>query len=124
MWQYRGAPYKAKILEVHGMQTLYSNIVLNIISFNMLDKKPMPSDKKKSPYKRKYLEDSSDKSDDSDNLPPPKKPLHQKKGSCSTSSPPVVLSDGERSPGKSKSVTDRLSSQINIEVIHHTWPRK
>ena len=23
VWQYRGAPYKAEILEVHGMQTLY-----------------------------------------------------------------------------------------------------
>ena len=26
LWQYRGAPYKAKILEVHGMQTLYINL--------------------------------------------------------------------------------------------------
>lgn len=43
----------------------------------MQDKKPMPGDRKKPLCKRKYLEDSSDESDDSENLPPPKKPLHQ-----------------------------------------------
>ena len=26
LWQYRGAPYKAEILQVHGMQTLYINL--------------------------------------------------------------------------------------------------
>ena len=26
LWQYREAPYKAEILEVHGMQTLYINL--------------------------------------------------------------------------------------------------
>ena len=32
----------------------------------MQDKKPMPGDRKKPPCKRKYLEDSSDESDDSE----------------------------------------------------------
>ena len=90
----------------------------------MQDKKPMPSDKKKPPYKRKYLEDSSNESDDSDDFPLPKKPLHQKKGSCSRSSPPVVLSDGERSPEKSKSATDRLSSlcqKVSLKSDEYTF---
>ena len=87
------------------------------------DKKKLHDDRQKPSSKRKYLEDSED-SDVGDNIPPPKKPLRQKKGSCSRSESPVVdLSDVESSPAKSESTTDRLSSlnqKISLKSDTHS----
>ena len=90
-----------------------------------LDKKPMPSDCNKQSNKRKYVEDSSDDSDDS-NMPPSKQATLRKSNVVSghaspkavspqveRSHSPAIVSDVDSSPVKVNSVTnieDRLFS--------------
>ena len=80
----------SRMVELHAvdMPESFFGVFFKTKSQCLVMSRNLHGDKQKPSTKRKYLEDIDD-SDTGDNIPPPKKPLHQNKGSCFRSDSPV-----------------------------------